>query len=377
MIRALQVMAALTEGRVESLVHSFYEDMDREQFHFDVACFSHADGVYRAKFEELGCGIFPMPSKRHPVKSLRALVRVMKDGRYDIVHVHQDDLSFLSILAARMAGVPVRIVHSHLGKYPHSFTGKVITSITNPMMFRMANGYFACSEKAKREFYPARLQDQVYIMKNGIQSRRFRFCQAEREMIRRQYGITEEETVIGNVARITAQKDPFFLLEVFRRLHAQDPKWRLMLVGDGVLKEQLEAKAVGLGLQQAVILTGGRNDAWRYYSALDIFALPSRYEGLGISFVEAQTNGLPTFASMAVPLETKISELIEYLPTEDGAAGSGGNGAESAAELWTRRILACEGRPEDPWADDRYDISFFVQGLEKEYLKLREKNGGK
>lgn len=357
MIRVLQVVAALTAGGVETLLHSYYEEMDRERFHFDVACYSYADGVYRGKFEELGCEIYALPSKKKPLKSVKALYRVLKDGKYDIVHVHQDDLSFLPILVARLAGVKVRIVHSHLGKYPHSFAGKAITAVTNPLMFRLANGYFACSEKAKREFYPARLQDRVFIMQNGIRSQLFRFSREDREQIRKEYGFTDGQVVIGNVARINGQKNPLFLLEIFRQLHAENENWRLMLVGDGVLRDAVQAKIEELGLQNAAVLTGARDDAFRYYSALDFFVLPSLFEGLGISFVEAQTNGLPTFASMAVPQEAAISSLIEFLPLEEGPEG------------WVRRIRASAGRPENPDVDDRYDISRYVRSLENEYAR--------
>jgi glycosyltransferase involved in cell wall biosynthesis len=202
-------------------------------------------------------------------------------------------------------------------------------------------------------------------MKNGIRSERFRFSPADREEIRKQYGITDEQILVGCVARITEQKNPFFLLEIFSLLHRQDNRYRLMMVGDGSLREQVEAKIVGLGLQEYVVLTGPRDDAYRYYSALDVFVLPSLFEGLGISFVEAQTNGLPTFASLAVPQEATISDLIEYLPLEDGA------------ELWARRILASEGRKESPETDERYDIRIHVKELEDQYLKLREQEGRK
>ncbi len=358
-MKILQVVAALTAGGVETLLHSYYEEMDREQFHCDVACFSHYDGVYRQKYEELGCRIAEIPSKKKLLKSFRTLYRTMKEGRYDIVHVHQDDLSFLSILAAWFAGVPVRIVHSHLGKYPHSITGRILSAVTTPVMFRLANGYFACSEKAKQEFYPPRLQDRVFIMKNGIQTRRFRFSPEDRRTIRQRYGIADEQILVGCVARITEQKNPFFLLEVFSLLHRQDDRYRLMLVGDGVLREQVEAKIIGLGLQEFVVMTGPRDDAFRYYNALDVFVLPSLFEGLGISFVEAQTNGLPTFASLAVPQEAAISDLIEFLPLEDGP------------ELWARRILASGGRKDNPVTDERYDLGSYVKELEDEYLRLR------
>ena len=364
-MKILQVVAALTAGGVETLLHSYYEEMDREQFHCDVACFSHYHGVYRKKYEELGCRIIEIPSKKKLVKSFRTLYTTMKEGQYDVVHVHQDDLSFLSILAAWFARVPVRIVHTHLGKYPHSFAGRVLSAVTTPVMFRLANGYFACSEKAKQEFYPARLQDRVFIMKNGIRSRLFRFSPEDRHEIREQYGIADEQILAGCVARIEEQKNPFFLLEVFSLLHSRDDRYRLMMVGDGTLRDQVEAKITGLGLQGSVVLTGPRDDAYRYYSALDVFVLPSLFEGLGISFVEAQTNGLPTFASLAVPKEATISDLIEYLPLEDGA------------ELWARRILASEGRKENPETDGRYDIRMHVKELEDQYLKLREQEGRK
>jgi len=359
MIKVLQVMAALREGGVETLLHSFCECVDREKFHFDVACFSHADGVYREKFEELGCKIIALPSKKQLFKSAKALHQALKEGGYDIVHVHQDDLSFLSILVAWRAKIPVRIVHSHLGKYPHSLPRKILSAITNPIMFRLANGYFACSEKAKKEFYPVRLWDRVFVMQNGIPTERFRFSEETRKKVRAEWGIQDDHTVVGSIARMTDQKDPLFLVDVFRILYEKDPRFRLMLVGDGVLREAAEQKIAAYGLQDVCILTGARNDAWRFYNALDVFALPSSWEGLGISFVEAQTNGLPTYASLAVPAETKISSLIEYLPKDEGPA------------LWARRILANEGRDPHPALDHRYDIRAIAEEVQNEYSRLR------
>lgn len=357
MIKVLQVMAALREGGVETLLHSFYEYVDKEKFHFDVACFSHADGVYREKFEELGCKIIALPSKKHLFKSAKALHQALKEGGYDIVHVHQDDLSFLSILVAWRAKVPVRIVHSHLGKYPHSLPRKIISAITNPIMFRLANGYFACSEKAKKEFYPARLQDQVFVMQNGIPMNRFRFSEETRQEVHSEWGISEEHIVVGSIARMTDQKDPVFLVNVFRELYEADHRFRLMLVGDGVLREAVEQRIAAYGLQDVCILTGARNDAWRFYNALDVFALPSSWEGLGISFVEAQTNGLPTYASLEVPAETKISDMIEYLPKDEGP------------ELWARRILQSEGRVPNPTLDNKYDIRATAEAVCNTYAK--------
>ena len=287
MIKVLQITAALREGGVETLLHSFYECVDKEQFHFDMACFSYADGVYREKFEALGCSIFALPSKKHLLKSAKALYSVLKEGRYDIVHVHQDDLSFLSILVAWKAKVPVRIVHSHLGKYPHSLLRGMISAITIPIMFRMANGYFACSEKAKKEFYPARLQDRVFVMQNGIPMERFRFSEETRKEVRAECGFTDDQTVIGSIARMTDQKDPLYLVEVFRLLHEANPNYRLLMLGDGLLREAVEQRIAAYGLQGVCVLTGARNDAWRFYNALDVFCLPSSWEGLGISFVEA------------------------------------------------------------------------------------------
>jgi len=157
------------------------------------------------------------------------------------------------------------------------------------------------------------------------------------------------------------------LVEIFRMLHEVNPDYRLLMLGDGVLREAVEQRIAEYGLQDVCVLTGARNDAWRFYNALDVFALPSSWEGLGISFVEAQVNGLPTFASTAVPRETKISGLIEYLPTGD-----------KNASLWAKRILACggrDGRKDDGIIDNKFDIRVHARALEEEYKKLTEAHG--
>ena len=125
---------------------------------------------------------------------------------------------------------------------------------------------------------------------------------------------------------------------------------------------EAKAKAAEYGLQDAAVFTGARDDASRYYSALDVFVLPSRFEGLGISFVEAQANGLPTYAGMDVPQEAAVSDLIEFIPLEEGAEG------------WARRIRLAGARQENPRIDERYELRFHVRELEQEYLKLTEDN---
>lgn len=166
----------------------------------------------------------------------------------------------------------------------------------------IADHFFACSSDAAIVWFGKKIaeSDKCDILYNGIDCDRFAFHQLYRDEIRKEFGL-EDRFVVGHVGRHTPQKNPLFMLEVFAEVYQKNVNARLLQVGQGELTEQMKEKCRELGIETAVIFAGAHSDVEKYYSAMDVFLFPSLWEGLGMVAVEAQTNGLHTVVSDAVP----------------------------------------------------------------------------
>ena len=156
------------------------------------------------------------------------------------------------------------------------------------------------------------------VLNNAIDAKQYAFSERIRQTIRDELGVSEDEILFGHVGRLSPQKDHEYLLEVFRMISMKAPS-KLLLVGDGELRSEIENQARQLGIRGRVIFTGVRSDVADLLQAMDVFIFPSLYEGLGIVAVEAQAAGLPCLISERVPLECKVTDLVEQLPLSDGA----------------------------------------------------------
>lgn len=356
MIKILHVVSSMNAGGVENVVYSYMSNLNRKEFEVDIACYTSENGVFRKNFENIGMNVYRLPSKRHALKSVLYQIKLIKKNKYDIVHVHLDDQSFLTLFAATMAGTKIRILHTHLGNYVDN-RPQIVHGFMKKVSLFFANKYFACSEKAAREFFGN--TENVFIMRNGINVNKYKFNIDLREKIRTELGYTNKDIVIGSIARLTDQKNPIFLIKVFKKIAAKNNNAKLLFVGDGYLFNQVKEFIKEEKLEDKIKLLGAKINANEYYNALDIFALPSKFEGFGISFIEAQINGLLTYASDNVPLETKISNHIKYLSLNESID-------DWALDIEKTIELNAYQRYNDEYSM-KYEISYLSNLLEQEY----------
>jgi glycosyltransferase involved in cell wall biosynthesis len=178
----------------------------------------------------------------------------------------------------------------------------------------VANQFFACSKDAAISRYGRKVGDDAehcQVLNNAIDTGKFVFHEAKKQQMRQQLHIAESALVIGHVGRFVDAKNHLFLIDIFQELHKRDSNSVLLLVGDGELRAEIERKIQTVGLTDAVIMTGVQSNTYDYYQAMDVFVMPSHYEGLPVSLVEAQTAGLPCCVSSAVPVESAITELVQ------------------------------------------------------------------
>lgn len=183
----------------------------------------------------------------------------------------------------------------------------------------MPRNIFACSELAGRYLFGNKAFDRgkVKIIHNAIDIEKFKFDEVARKKLRKEFGIKDSTVVIGHVGRFVQQKNHTFLVDVFNEYHKKNLDSKLLLVGSGPLEDEIKKKVERLGFKDSVLFLGQRDDINKLYSVMDIFCLPSLYEGLPVVGVEAQAAGLPTIFSNRISEEVIVSSYAKIVSIQD------------------------------------------------------------
>ena len=307
-IRVAQVLNRMDSGGVESVVMNYYRHIDREKVQFDFYLAEGSSFPQREELEQLGAGIYLIPPYSRPVKYHRVLYKAFKKRQYKIVHAHLSAMSVFPLFAAWRAGVPVRICHNHTTAYWGEGIKTLLKYILRPFNKIFATDYFACGETAGRWMFGDRCfnSGKVTVIPNAIDTEKFAFDPEARSSLRKELGIPQDVFVVGHVGRFTYAKNHSFLVDVFMDLLKKMPDAKLLLIGEGKLMDHIRGKAKKLHIEKKVIFAGVRKDTNKLYSVMDVFCLPSLYEGLGMVVWEATANGVPTLLSDRVPKEANI-----------------------------------------------------------------------
>lgn len=308
------------------------------------------------------------------------MFKIFRKGRYDVVHSHLDWFmnSYVCFLAM-LAGIKKRIAHhhqaysissnSHSGLFvtPDLFRGGITNFIKRTLcsIFRIpcklfATHWLACGEAAAINGWGkgAVVKGKVTILPNAIDPERFKFSESARREIRAKYGIAEDDFVIGHVGRFYPQKNHEFLVDVFCEVRQQNPKAKLLLLGDGPLQEKIRQKVETLGIAESVIFAGLQKDTAPFYSAMDVFVFPSLWEGLPLTLVEAQYAGLPCVVSENVTSEVFVSNIYDRLN-------------DFKSKIWMSSIVCFESvNRSSEVQSSKYDINVRYGELKKIYENM-------
>lgn len=320
MIKVLQEVATMDVGGVERLLYDYYNHLDDAGVSFDFVIFEREkEGVFEKPLREKGCCIHCVPRvKGFGLSYIRALWKIFRDGHYQVVHAHRGSRSFFVLMLAWAAGVPVRIAHSHLAFEPDANIIKHLrTEVFKRLCRIFATDLFACGDDAARFMWGTSDPGKVHKMTNAIDTKRFHRALAARDEMRRSLGVSDV-FVLGTVARIDVQKNPMYLLKVADAVKKSGKKAVLLIVGSGPMEQEVKEKARQMGLEGFVRFLGVRQDIPELLAAMDLFLLPSIFEGLPVTLLETQASGLPALVSDRVTREMDKAGLIRFLPlTED------------------------------------------------------------
>lgn len=318
-IRIAHIVGKWVGGGVEAVIMNYYRHIDRNKIQFDFLCDDDSTNIPYDEIEKLGGRIILVPPYQKVFKYHKELKRIFKENKYKIVHSHINTLSVFPLFAAKCAGVPVRIAHSHSTTNKKEWKKNLLKLALRPFSKVFATKYMCCSELAGRWLFGDKEFDKgnVYILNNAIDLDKFKYDEKLRIKKRKELGIKDDTLVIGHIGRFVEQKNHRFLIDIFNELHKKNPNSILLLVGQGPLQEEIKEKVHSIGLDDSVIFLGQRNDVNDLYQAMDLFLFPSLYEGLGMVVIEAQAASLPCVVSTEVPTVAKISELIKFVDLKE------------------------------------------------------------
>ena len=317
-IRVAQVIGMAVDGGTESVWMNYYRHLDRTKIQFDFLVENESNIINKKEIESMGGRVVIIPPYTNPFKYMKELKKIFKENHYDIVHSNMNAMSVFTLRAAKKAGIKVRIAHSHSTSNKKEWKKNILKNLLRPFSKVYATHYLACSELAGRWLFGNKTFDKglVKIVANAIDYDRFKFNESYREEIRNKYSLNDSY-VVGHIGRFMTQKNHKFVVEVFKGILELNPKSKLLLIGDGPLKPEIQSLVNELNLADNVVFAETRLDVEKYYSAMDMFIFPSLYEGLGMTAVEAQINGLKCVVSTNLPKDVEISDNIRFMNLDE------------------------------------------------------------
>lgn len=327
MIKILVVGLSNICGGIETYMRNVASNISNNYVSFDFVNFSKEKLSFEDEFTKIGSKIIYVPNRKENFKEYKSqLIKIYKEKQYDFIHFHiMSYEAFERISWAIKYSKSKIIVHSHNAGFGSNakihtrilhHIGKIV--LENKEFYRVA-----CGNDAGKWMYGNR---EFEVLNNGIQYDKYKFDENIRNEIRQKYNINKNEIVFGHTGRIELQKNHDFLIDIFYDYYKKNSNAKLLIVGDGSLRNKIEEKIKKMGIQDNVIFSGFVKNVNEYYSAFDVFLLPSLFEGLSISLVEAQANGLKCICSANIDKTSDISGNVFFVELND------------SIEKWTRTI---------------------------------------
>lgn len=318
-------------GGIETFLLSYIENISPKSIQFDFIAPYQKISIEEQVLER-GGNVFHIPRRGRNFCGYQKAIRQFMNSHaagYDIVWLNDCMFCNLDILKlAKKYGVPTRIIHAHNSQAMGSKLQLIRHALNKPLIPKVATEFWACSSLAADWSFPKAIttQKSYSIIPNAIETQRYRFNPEIRSRVRQQMGL-QQKFVVGNVGRLHFQKNQMFLLDIFNEIVQSLPDAVLLLVGSGEDEDKLKSKARVNGIDDKVVFLGTRLDVPDLLQAMDIFIMPSLFEGLGIVSIEAQAAGLPCLMSDVLPKETKVTVHSDYLSLNDNV------------ECWANRAL--------------------------------------
>lgn len=367
--RVLHVFGVMDCAGAESRIMDVYRNIDREKLQFDFVVFEGNEGYFDREIEKLGGRKFIVrhPRKDGIIKNLIDYYKVIKNnGPYKAIHSHTSYHSAIPLLASKLAGIKIRIAHARTtSSRDRSFIGTIYSRLgrfflniisTKKLAISKAAGEYVFGNKASKK-------GEVQVIPNAINLQKYIYEDIEQvKTLRRSLGIYNENIVIGQVGRFNKVKNHNFTINLAKELREMGIDIKILLVGDGALRREIEEIVVKNDLQNIVKFLGVQAEVNKIISIFDVFIMPSIYEGLGGAAIEAQACGVSCVLSNTLPEEVDMGiGLVKFLSLEEGV------------DKWVNEILESvktNNKPQKELILSRFKEKGFL--LEDEIKRLLE-----
>ncbi len=344
-IHVVQIVGRMMGGGVEATTMNHYRFIDRDAITFDFFAQENSQHIPYDEIHALGGQVHLIPTYNNLFTYMDKVEQLLRELQPDIVHSNMNALSVFSLRAAKKAGVPIRIAHSHSTANPKEGKKTIIKNMLRPLSRIYPTEYAACGIRSGTWLFGKKLMEEgdVKMIYNAVDLTKYSPSMDIRTRMRRELGI-DDKLVIGQVGRLCFQKNQRFTLEVFRDILGIQPNAELFFAGTGPTEVQLKQRAFDMGISNKVHFLGLRSDVNDLNQAFDVLLSPSQYEGLPVSLVESQAIGCPALVSIEVTTEVQIvPDMIHFMSLND------------STELWAKRVLSIAGnRSMDKMVNDHY-----------------------
>jgi glycosyltransferase involved in cell wall biosynthesis len=317
-IRVLWLIKGLGPGGAERLLVDAAPHVDRDRFEVECAYLLPWKDHLAADLRAAGVPTRCLDVRRawNPAWP-RRLRSVLRDGRFDVVHAHLPSAGVGARVAARGMGAErpavVYTEHNTWDRY------RPLTRRMNARTYGGNDAVIAVSEGVAASIAPGGRAVPVTVIPNGVDAAGLRRCALPRAEARASLGVGSDGPVVGTVGGITAKKGHVGLVRAARAVADEYPGVRFVFVGLPIDPEPVRSEISRLGLEESVVLAGYRPDAATLMPAFDVYCLPSRFEGMPVSLLEAMALGLPSVATAVggVPEVITDGEDALLVPPDD------------------------------------------------------------
>lgn len=361
MIRVLQCVNDMHRAGLETMLMNYYRNVDRSQIQFDFLTHRPYRSDYDDEIESMGGKMYYAP-RLYP-QNYPAYFKWMhkffdEHPEYTIVHSHIDTMSYVPLLAAKKGGIPVRIAHSHSTSIDKDFK-YALKQYYRLKINSVCNIRLACGKQAGEFLFRNK---EFSVIPNAIDSSKYLFNQKIREKKRNELSISGE-FVIGHVGRFCYPKNHKFLIDIFSEIIKLHSNSLLVLIGTGEKEEEIQKYSKRMGVKDKVLFLGNRSDVNELYQMMDIFVMPSLFEGVPLVGIEAQYADLPCVFSDKIPEEVMFNKKSIFMSLKSTPS-------EWAKIILEKKDCKCQRGYKD--MSSKYDIKNSVNLLSELYMELKK-----
>lgn len=341
---------------ITSVIFNYSSHLSLNKIQLEFVVYENTSSEIKNRFKKIG-KIHILPHrKKYFCRYIKGLQTLLKQN-YDVIHIHGNSGTMAAeVLCAKLSGISKILIHSHNTACSH----KILHTFLKRPMMQLATDYIACSDKAGKWLFGNK---KYTVLNNAINIDAFMYNEKVRNQVRNELGL-DDEFLIGHIGHFTEQKNHTFLIDIFSEYQKLDSTAKLLLVSDGPGFDKIKCKVNALRLSESVIFAGRRNDPQRLYQAMDLFILPSLWEGLPVVALEAQASALPVLLSDVITSEAKCTSRTFYVSLSSGA------------KTWADKIYTLKNRNykrtmdvEQEIRSHGFDIKYEAKTLESIYLK--------